>query len=156
MPEGLWESVSSIGIYPVSILAILLWMRFYRNSFFKIAIGFFAAALSFGLLFLIPDSIESNHLIIFFGSLILLSIAEVCIAPIIHAVLTKNTHPKYLAIVIALSFIPIKLLTTGLSFLDNQVYDNVTLGLQLGMIAMPIMGIGALLFYFVFRKIDKA
>ena len=65
MPEGLWRSISSIGIYPISIIAILLWVQFYCNQFFKIAIGFFAAALSFGLLFFIPDSIENNHCLLY-------------------------------------------------------------------------------------------
>ncbi|MEP0263986.1 MFS transporter [Dokdonia sp.] len=156
LPDGLWSSVSSIGIYPISIIAILLWMRSYQNRFLKIAIGFFAAALSFGLLTLIPESIDSTYLVVFFGALILLSIAEVCIAPIIHSMLTKHTHPKYLAMVIALSFIPMRLLVLSTEFLGDTIYDHVKLGLYIGMIAMPIMGIGAVLFYFVFRKVEKA
>jgi len=155
MSLGLWRSVPSIGVFPISIIAILIWMRFYSNQFFKVAIGFFAAALSFGLLYLIPESLEGKHLIFFFGALLLLSIAEVYIAPIIHAVITKHTHHKFLAIVIAVSFLPIRLLNAGLSFLGDKVYDNVKLGLEIGMIAMPIIGVGALLSYIIFKMIDK-
>lgn len=154
LPGGIWGTVSSIGIFPISIIAILVWMRFYQNRFLKIAIGFFAATLSFGLLTLIPESIDSTHLMVFFSSLVLLSIAEVCIAPIIHSMLTKHTHPKYLAIVVALSFIPMRLLVLSSELFGDTIYDHVKLGLYIGMIAMPIMGIGAVLFYFVFRKVD--
>ncbi len=146
IPKSMWISLNSVFILPISILAIILWTFFYNNQFFKLTIGFIFGAISFGFLFLIPEIPTEKHTIIYLLSLLFLSISEIHIAPIIHSILTKNSNPKYLAILISLAFIPTKLFYLIFSLFSERFYDNPMFSLKFGLIAMIIVSIGLIIF----------
>ena len=79
-------------------------------------------------------------------SLLFLSISEIHIAPIIHSILTKNSNPKYLAILISLAFIPTRLFSLLFSMFSEKFYDNPIFSLKFGLIAMIIVSIGLIIF----------
>ncbi|MEP5341854.1 MAG: MFS transporter [Algibacter sp.] len=107
--KSIWASLNSVFTLPISILAIIVWTLFYNSQFFKLMLGFIFGIISFGILFLIPEVPTEQHTIIYLLSLLFLGISETHIAPIIHSILTKNSNPKYLAILISLAFIPTRL-----------------------------------------------
>ena len=75
-------------------------------------------------------------------SLLFLGISEIHIAPIIHSILTKNSNPKYLAILISLAFLPTRLISLVFGLFNDTLYDKPILALKIGIIAMTIIGIG--------------
>ena len=50
IPNHLWQSINSIFILPISIIAIILWTYFYSSQFFKLMFGFLFGVISFGIL----------------------------------------------------------------------------------------------------------
>ncbi len=72
----------------------------------KALVGFLMGAAGFGVLLLIPaHSGIATQLFLLSG--LLLGIAEIMLAPTVFSVITKNASPKYLASLMALSFIPV-------------------------------------------------
>ena len=151
IPNHLWQSVNSIFILPISIIAIILWTYFYSSQFFKLMLGFIFGVVSFGILFFIPEVPTEQHTITYLISLLFLAISEIHIAPIIHSILTKYSNPKYLAILISLAFLPTRLITLIFGLFNDKLYDNPMLGLKIGIIGMTIIGIG-LVGYVVWNK----
>ena len=142
IPKHLWQSINAIYILPISLIAIVLWTFFYSSQFFKLMLGFIFGAISFGILFLIPEVPNDNHTTIYLISLLFLGISEIHIAPIIHSILTKYSNPKYLAILISLAFLPSRLISLIFGLFNDRFYDNPILGLKIGIIAMTVIGIG--------------
>lgn len=142
IPNHLWQSINSIFILPISIIAIILWTYFYSSQFFKLMLGFIFGVISFGILFLIPGVPTEQHTITYLVSLLFLGISEVHIAPIIHSILTKYSNPKFLAILISLAFLPTRLISLIFGMFNDKLYDNPMLGLKVGLIGMTIIGIG--------------
>jgi POT family proton-dependent oligopeptide transporter len=151
IPNHLWQSINSIFILPISIIAIILWTYFYSSQFFKLMLGFVFGVISFGILFLIPEIPTEQHTITYLISLFFLAISEIHIAPIIHSILTKYSNPKYLAILISLAFLPTKLIYLVFGLFNDKLYDNPMLGLKIGIVGMTIVGIG-LIGYVVWNK----
>lgn len=151
IPNHLWQSINSIFILPISIIAIILWAYFYSSQFFKLMIGFIFGAISFGILLLIPEVPTEQHTITYFLSLLFLAIAEIHVAPIIHSILTKYSNPKYLAILISLAFLPTRLISLIFGLFNDKLYDNPMLGLKIGIVGMSFIGIG-LIGYVLWNK----
>ncbi len=104
---------SYFGIIIISILAFT-WSYIYTNSFFKLFLGLVVSAISFIILLIIPDTLNSFGLILFLLSSFLLALGEMLISPILFSITTRFSKPKYLAIMLALVTIP--------SFLFNKVF----------------------------------
>ncbi|MCK7589987.1 MFS transporter [Subsaxibacter sp. CAU 1640] len=151
IPNHLWQSINSIFILPISIIAIILWTYYYSSQFLKLMLGFIFGVISFGILFLIPEVPTEQHTIIYLISLLFLAISEIHIAPIIHSILTKYSNPKYLAILISLAFLPTRLISLIFGLFNDKLYDNPMLGLKIGIIGMTIVGIG-LIGYIIINK----
>lgn len=142
IPNHLWQSINSIFILPISIIAIIFWSYFYSNQFFKLILGFIFGVISFGILFLIPEAPTEEHTITYLISILFLAISEIHIAPIIHSILTKYSNPKYLAILISLAFLPTRLISVIFGLFNDKLYDNPMLGLKIGIVGMTIIGVG--------------
>ncbi|NEV95036.1 peptide MFS transporter [Psychroflexus sp. YR1-1] len=142
IPNHLWQSINSIFILPISIIAIILWTYFYSSQFFKLMLGFIFGVVSFGILFFIPEVPTEQHTITYLISLLFLAISEIHIAPIIHSILTKYSNPKYLAILISLAFLPTRLISLIFGLFNDRLYDNPMLGLKIGIVGMIVVGIG--------------
>jgi POT family proton-dependent oligopeptide transporter len=137
-----WEVLNSIFILPVGILAVVIWRYIYTTQVFKLALGFVFGAISCGVLFLIPEAPTEQYVIYYLVSLLFMAISELHIAPIIHSVLTQLTNPKYLAIVISLVSIPMRIGPLLVGVFYDELYGNSTLGIFVGMTGMAIIGAG--------------
>ncbi|WCO03526.1 POT-type proton-dependent oligopeptide transporter [Psychroserpens ponticola] len=152
IPKHLWQTINSTLILPISIIAIIVWTFFYSTQFFKLMIGFIFGAISYGIIYLIPGVPTEKHTILYIIALLFLGIAEIHIAPIIHSILTKYSNPKYLAILISLAFIPTRLFGFIFGLFNDRFYDNPTLGIKLGIIAMVIISVGLIVYVFWEKK----
>ncbi|WP_103072502.1 MFS transporter [Aquimarina sediminis] len=151
-PKSIWSSLNTIFIIPVSFVIIILWTYFYSNQFIKLAIGFLFGAISYAVLLAIPETPTAQYSILYLVSILFLSISEVHIAPVINSVLTQHTNPKYLAIMISIAFVPIKLFLYIVGLFNEALYENSSLALKIGMIGMVVMTIG-LVMYILIDKI---
>lgn len=152
IPKSIWQSLSSVFTLPISLIAIIVWTYFYNSQFFKLLIGFLFGAIAFGILLFIPEVPKENHTIYFLVSLLFLAISEIHIAPIIHSVLTKYSNPKYLAILVSLAFVPIKIFALIFGLFNERFYDNPTLGVKFGIIAMILISIGIIGYIIIDKK----
>ncbi|MCL6273293.1 MFS transporter [Muricauda sp. 2012CJ35-5] len=150
--KSAWQSMSSIFVVPICLIAIIIWTYFYSSQFFKLLVGFISGAIAFGIILFIPEVPAANHTIYFFLALLFLAISEIHIAPIIHSILTKYSNPKYLAILISLAFVPPKLFALFFGLFNERLYDNPTLGIKLGTIAMVLVSIGLVGFIIIDKK----
>ncbi len=152
-PKYIWSLVSHSIALIIGIIACLIWSYYYYSQLSKIVVGFLLASIALGILLFIPDKISDGSVLIFILSGLILSIAEIHIAPILYSILTKNTNPKYLAIVISLSFIPTSILQLmpGISFINKDI-DGM-LAIAISAIIFGIIGIG--LFVYLFTKNKK-
>jgi len=141
-PEYFWQVSNTIFFLPISIIAIILWNKFYSNQFFKIMLGFIFGAVAMGILLLIPVVPSEQNLIVFIISLLFFAIAEVHISPVMYSILTKYSNPKYLTILISFTFLPTALISFAFGMFNDKIYDNPILGLKIGIIGMAIIGIG--------------
>lgn len=139
--KSMWQSLNSVFTLPISLIAIIVWTYFYNSQFFKLLIGFIFGAIAFGIILFIPEIPEEKHTIYFIASMLFLAISEIHIAPIIHSILTKYSNPKYLAILISLAFVPTKIFALIFGIFHERIYDNPTLGIKFGIIAMILMSI---------------
>jgi POT family proton-dependent oligopeptide transporter len=88
-----------------------IWSFKYRSSIKKLVWSFLLAALGFGILFFLLEVPSQEATWFFLLSMLILSLAEIFISPIIYSVIAKNSNPRYLATMISISFIPISLVT---------------------------------------------
>ncbi len=133
-------------------VAVVLWSFFYSSQFFKLMLGFVLGALAYGLLYLIPAMPAEQHLLWYIAALFLLSVSEVHIAPIIHSILTQYSNPKYLAIFISLSFLPIKLLTLIGSHFKEDLYEKPIAAALIALVVMTMVSIGLVVYNIVHKK----
>jgi POT family proton-dependent oligopeptide transporter len=153
IPKSMWTAINSVISWPISILVIILWTFFYNNQFFKLTIGFLFGAISFGLLFLIPEFPKEQHTVLYLISLFFLGVSEMHIAPIIYSILTQYTNPKYLAILISLAYIPSRLFSYIVTLFYEDLYEKPTIAILIGMIAMTILSIGLILYTQINKKL---
>lgn len=150
---SLYSIFSSSFIVPFGIITSIIWTFYYNNSVYKMALGFVLGVLALSLLIFIPEEVVTGTAFIFIVSMLILSVAEMHIGPILYSIITKNSNPKYLAIIISLSFIPIKIL----SYFSGSIMNDTTLKLfplQLGAIILGI--IAAVLIIVIMMKNKKS
>ncbi|MFB6318902.1 MFS transporter [Saccharicrinis sp. FJH54] len=136
----------------LSLIASVIWTFLYSSQFFKLLTGFISGTIALGLYFFIPQVAEEQHVSIFLLSLVLMGISEVHIAPVIHSVLTKYSNPRYLAILISLSYVPTKLLSLFFGLFNEKFAGHPEYGVYTALVIMVAGSILLLLFYRVKKR----
>lgn len=136
------NSLPTYILMPLGIIAIFSWTYFYCSSFWKLLLGILLMAISMVLLLFISEIPTQHHVFPYLGIIILIGIAETLISPMLHSILTQYSNPKYLAIIISLSFLPIKLIATIFVLFQGEMYENPELGIIIGILTMLFMAIG--------------
>lgn len=152
IPKMLWELLNVVFIVPLSVLAIIGWTYFYSSQIFKLTLGFVFGVISFGLLFLIPETPTAQHVVYYVVSFICLAISEVHIGPVIQSILTQYGNPKYLAILMSVSFIPGRLFSLIIGFYNETFTENPVFAIKLGLIVMSIVCVALILFFVIGNK----
>src|SRR5690606_23809139 len=120
-PEYFWQVSNTIFFVPISIIAIILWNKFYSNQFFKIMLGFIFGAVAVGILLLIPVVPSEQNLIVFIISLLFFAIVEVHISPLMYSILTKYSNPNYLTILISFTLLPSALISFAFGMFNDKI-----------------------------------
>lgn len=148
----------SIGAYITIILgipAIIICSFFTVSRGLKMAIAFILAAIALGILLLIPSDsgIGNSAVMIMFISLGLMGLAEIILAPIVYATITRNTNSKYLAVILSLSFIPAAFFNFFQSMTISGVED--VKKIILATIVVGVMGIAAFILWLLRKEIFR-
>ncbi len=149
MTKGVpWISVLFGLILTIGLLFIRI------RPLIKFGIGLLLGSFAFLWLLTIPEIPGSGHAVLFIIALLLLSMSEVLVAPTLYTVVTQNVNPKYLATVLAIAFVPIKILGYLFTFLSTQVFNGsgsstfstslYTLELTISVLILGILGLLAI------------
>ena len=149
-----WGYLQSVLIFPVLLILSVVYTFRYSSYQLKLLTGFILGALSFGILLYVPELPGEQHLPIFIISLVLFSVAEAHIGPVIGSVVTRYANPKYLAIAFGVVFIPTRLFSIAIGFLSDNLSDSTSFPVILGLILMITSGLGLAL-YFILSKNKK-
>jgi len=144
--RNLWTNLDSIFILPIGIVAIIAWTHLYINQFYKLIIGLAFGALAFTIIFLIPETPTEKHMIIYFISLLFLGISEIHISPIYYSILTKNSNPKFLAILISLTYVPTGIFYGIIGIYSKKFYDDPMFSLKIAIIGTLLLIFGLIIF----------
>ena len=150
--HNLFSTYRSSPVLVVGIIFSIIWSFFYLNHLLKAIIGFILAGISLGILLLIPENISQTHVFILILSFILFSIAEFFITPTLYSILTKNSNPKYLEIIMSLSFIPIKIFMYLSGFCSNYVNEQPLISITISTVLFVLLGIGLTIVLMVYNK----
>jgi POT family proton-dependent oligopeptide transporter len=153
--DGIWQILGSSFSLPISIVLILLWTFVYNSQFFKLLIGFVFGAIALGILLFIPEVPEESHIPYFLISLLFLAVSEIHIAPIIQSILTQYSNPKYLAILISLSFVPVRGLAAFFGIFNDRFYEDPNLAVKIGFGTMVIISFGIIAYLIVDKIITQ-
>ncbi|EDP95327.1 glucose-1-phosphate adenylyltransferase [Kordia algicida OT-1] len=137
-------------IVPLLIFGGILWLKFHRSQFLKIAFGFLCMSLAFLQLTNVAMVDVEDSLFHLISSIFFLALAEICIGPMVLSIVTRYTNPKFLTMTMAayagISFSIVYMLSP----VSDIVYDKSELFTFLGMILAAAITI--LLFLAVFLR----
>ena len=107
-----WSNHSLIFSSIIAIVCSIIWSHFHSTRFFKLTVSFLLMALSIGILFFILEIMQDEIIIYFAIATIVLSAAEIYIAPVLLSMITEYANPKYLATTYAFATLPAKMIGT--------------------------------------------
>lgn len=152
LPNSFWESINVIFILPISILFIILWTFWYTNSFTKLLSGCILGVMALGILIYIPEAVTVDDTTIYLVALGLLGISEILIGPMLQSIVTRYANPKYLAILVSLGLVPIKVFILLFGQFNYWWPDSNSLSLKLGIAILLFMSIGLSIFVWFYKR----
>ncbi len=139
IPSSMFHSIEALFLLPTSIIMIIIWTKYYRNPIFKVGIGFVLGAVSFVLLFAIPEQFTLASMGIYAIAMLLLGFAELYIQPVMESYLVRKSNPKYLAIILCLAFVPGQYLTRLLPIMDEYFINNSQTGVIIAIVVSVLL-----------------
>jgi len=134
------------------LVLFLVWSKMHTSIYSKVAVGFLFVAFAFLFIYLFPPVTNSFHILLLGGIVLLLTLAELFIAPTVYSAIAKYVSPKYMAIAMSLTFFP-GLIIQGLrGLLGSIIYEKQTLILLLCMGITFLFGIGMIVLHLVVKK----
>ena len=120
MPKSIWQGIDFYFLAPMSIVLGILWSKFFYRRLLKFLTGFLFAALSFFVLYLIPESTQEAHLPYYITALALFAVSEIIITPLLNSIVIQYTNKAYLSTTLAVAMIPAFLFTQLIYILSVQ------------------------------------
>ncbi len=120
----MWQQLNPLTTIIGGIILIFAWYKLNLAHYLKFAVGFILVALAFSIVYLISPSPSSIHIFFYGGSMLLLSIAELFIAPIVYSSIAQYVNRKYMATVMAFTFIPSFIFTSFIGIFGETFYQN--------------------------------
>lgn len=152
IPNYIWTSSNSILIILASLIAGIVWTFYYNSQFTKLLIGFISAVISFSILLIIPEKVTEQHFILYVVAILLLAISEVHIAPIVYSILIKYSNPKYLAIMMSLSFFAVRLFNLMFILFEQIIFTKPLTPLIIAIALALLVGVGLIIYRFTFKN----
>ena len=132
--------------YIYAILAIpfiFLWSKYYTSQFIKLIAALVLSAGITGILMIIPQVPSAGYVYVFAIAMILLSLCEVLVSPLLYSIIIEYVNQKYVTTVLALSFLPttIALYLSRLFPYNHLLPAAGSLAILLGLTAFTIIGL---------------
>lgn len=126
------------------ILMTVIWNHYRTSPFLNFLIGCVLGLMYFALSLFIMTNVTGAIVPLILGTILLLALAEVLVSPLAYTIVTRYGNPKYLAILMSLTFIPSLFISWLLLFPDGSLYVDAIFDAQIGVLGMSalIIGIG--------------
>lgn len=126
------------------IVLSIVWafIKYPRNI--KLLIGFILATLSGVVLLFVNTGSDLSLILLCAVSVLLFSLAELHIAPILTALTIKNSNPKYFALIFSASVLPYGIYSLLKHILFNSLEPSFTVSLFIGIISFAIISVALL------------
>ncbi|WP_323787340.1 MFS transporter [Psychroserpens sp.] len=151
-----WMNITSgSGIVFTLILAII-WTFIYTNQFAKFCIGLMFSALALGLMISFSENSEEGSTMILIASGLLLALSEAFLSPMLYAITTKYSNPKYLAIILSVVSLPILIFNKIAGVISEQSSElNESTIFIVTSVILVVVAIIASIMWFVQKNTDK-
>lgn len=149
-----WNNLSSGLAVFIGILVAVAYTFIYIRRAFKMALGLILSAIGLGILLFVEIPVTEMSALIMFVSLALLSAGEMIMAPVIYTLVTQKTNPKFLALVMSLTFVPLGVL----KFFGPTLFGGVenSLPLQATAALVAVMGVVFLIVWIIKRPLRSS
>jgi len=144
------QNIQSIVMIVCAVAAVLVWTFVYFNKFIKLAIGIFCLGAAFLFTLLHPfDPGAYTWWAISFA--VLIGLAEIHIAPVLHSAIVQNVGTRYLAIAMSIGLLiaslSAKLFSLITSELDDYIWEYPTFmvifpAIVVIIVSIPILVLG--------------
>lgn len=156
--QGISSVMNSLGPICVVLFGIIFsvfWSFINLSRNIKLLLGFILATLSCVVLLLSSSMIGTPLFIMFAVSVLLISLAELFISPILTAAFIKYTNPKYLALIFTASMLPYGMYTLIMRILPLNFDLSFTVSTIIGIISFTLVSITLLIFLIVNKGKEK-
>ena len=150
-----WQTLSSGLSIILGIMVAVLYSFYYLNRSLKLAIGFLLAALGMGIALFITLPVSQGSIGIMAIVILLLSMAELVMAPVIYGLITQRTAPQFLALVMSLTFIPMTLFKTVMPYFVSDTLTSEMTSVKVSATLIAVMAIVALVVWIVKKKSNQ-
>ncbi len=151
LPVSFLQSINLLFLFPFGVVAIVYWTYRYSSSLKKLTIGLLFSTLACIFLLLVPSGATSSPVFTYLFYILLMTISEVFISPVLSSAVVKYGHPKYLTILFSLVFLPFKLVTWLMPLIGESFMENSLLGVEISFVVSILFTVGLFLFI---RKSD--
>lgn len=145
--RGIEQYLTEIIGIPLTIIAAIIWSKYYTRTSFKALIGIGFTAISLVAFTFISNDVTVSSFIVLTAATTLIAIAEILIGPLVFSTITKYTNPKYLALVLSVAFVPSQIFNASLGTLYSNFYEGTVLR-YIGYGLLGILIIGVIIYYF--------
>ncbi|WP_445454624.1 MFS transporter [Flavobacterium sp. 25HG05S-40] len=150
-----WQTLSSGLSIILGIMVAVVYSFYYVNRSLKLAIGLFLAALGLVTALFIALPVSQGSIGIMAIVLLLLSMAELVMAPVIYGLITQRTAPQFLALVMSLTFIPMTLFKTVMPYFFSDTLTSEMTSVKVGAALIALMGSIALVIWMVKKNSNQ-
>jgi len=155
LPNSFLQSLVIGASVPFFMLAIIAWTFLYYSQVYKVLVGCLFGALAFGIVWFIPDFPADSQITWLFISIVILAVSETHITPVVYSVITKYSNPKYLALLVSITYVPIKLFALLSDTMNESFQEQPAMGVRFGMIVMTILSIIVIVYMLLERSLFK-
>ncbi|WP_046757664.1 POT-type proton-dependent oligopeptide transporter [Kordia jejudonensis] len=113
-------SISGMIILPLLVIFSIIWIKFHKAQFLKVAFGFLFGALALYQFSLISFANNENDLLCLLYGMSLFAVAETLCGPIVLSIITRYSNPKYLTIIMVVNM---TVLYGGVEIINTLYYD---------------------------------
>ncbi len=150
----IWSAFNGVFITISGVVGCIIWSFFDYSKLLKIIIGFFMTAIAYAVLVIVPHTPSGFVAILMMFSAFIFSIAEIHVGPVFYSIIARYSNPKYLAIMISLSFVPYRLFIFIYDLFSNDPHLGF-MPLVISALTIAAIGIALLIFLLVKHK-EKA
>lgn len=136
------QSAHTLILVGGGLLMTFIWNRYRNSPFLNFLFGCIFGLMYFALSLFIMTNVTGAIVPLILGTVLFLALAEVFVSPLLYTILTQYGNPKYLAILMSLSFIPGLFISWFALFPEGNLYLDSIFDAQIGVWGMSALIIG--------------